>query len=257
MPVIHDFTIPCRGFEMEAALTLPDGFDPEGGSVIPFVVQSHGFGGGKFHYEDLSLYLAERGTGSLRYTFLGGGPEDTSGFGTKNMSVMTEVQDLNRALDYALSLPYVRRESLFLFGESQGGLVTALTAPDRAGDFQGIMLLYPAMCISDDWVRMYPDPDQMPEEVVFNGVLLGRAYRKDLPDEDLVARASAYEGPVLLMHGREDTVVPFGYSVRLGRVYKDVSLTLFEGEGHGFSEEGEVRMRALVHAFMQDHLAGK
>lgn len=252
MPAIRDLTIPCRGYAMDAALTFPDGFDPEEGGVLPFLVQSHGFGGSKHHYEDLSLYLAERGIGSLRYTFLGGGPEDPSGYGTENMSVMTEVRDLHTALDFALSLPFVRRESLFLFGESQGGAVTAMAAPKRRDDFAGMILLYPAFCIPDDWIRRYPVPDQMPEREVFMDVSLGRRYREDIPDTDLVSEVTAYKGPVLLMHGRQDALVPFGYSVRADRLYPDSRLVLFEGEGHGFSEAGEERMRALTADFIKN-----
>ena len=57
------------------------------------------------------------------------------------MSVSTEISDLEVVIDYIKN--NVFPEKLFLYGESQGGFVSALTGAKRK-DISGLVLLYPA-----------------------------------------------------------------------------------------------------------------
>ena len=45
---------------------------------------------------------------------------------TTEMSVLTEVKDLEVVIDYVSTLPYVNKDKIFLMGCSQGGFVSAL-----------------------------------------------------------------------------------------------------------------------------------
>ena len=47
---------------------------------------------------------------------------------------------------------------------------------------------------------------------------------------------AGYEGPVCLIHGKEDKIVPFRYSERYHQVLKDSRLHLLEGENHILSK---------------------
>ena len=51
----------------------------------------------------------------------------------------------------------------------------------------------------------------------------------------LIAAASAYRGPVLILHGTDDDVVESSYSLKAAKAYRRADLELIAGAGHGFS----------------------
>ena len=47
--------------------------------------------------------------------------------------------------------------------QSQGGLISALTAADRKEDVAAMILVYPALCIADNARETYASIDEIPE----------------------------------------------------------------------------------------------
>jgi dipeptidyl aminopeptidase/acylaminoacyl peptidase len=72
-----------------------------------------------------------------------------------------------------------------------------------------------------------------------------RVYR----DRSPCLHADKIESPLLLLQGADDRVVPLEQSVEMERVMKkdgkDVKLVVFEGEGHGFRMQKNVRASIL------------
>lgn len=68
---------------------------------------------------------------------------------TTEMSVLTEVKDLEAVIAYVRTLPYTGDE-LLLMGCSQGGFVSAITAAKYPGIADKLVLFYPALYIPDD-----------------------------------------------------------------------------------------------------------
>ena len=135
-------------------------------------------------------------------------------------------------------------QNLWLFGGSQGGMITVLAAEERAACIRGLILYFPALCIPDDWRRAFPD-GKYPEEYPLWGMTLGRAYFADACALDVFSRIGGFSGPVRIVHGTQDTVVPAAYSRRAAAKYPDAQLTLLPGEGHGFTAAGEQTVREL------------
>ena len=70
---------------------------------------------------------------------------------TTDMSVLTEVMDLEVVIDHVLQLsPIDGDKGVVLMGCSQGGFVSALTAAKRKEQVSRLVLFYPALCIPDD-----------------------------------------------------------------------------------------------------------
>ena len=63
------------------------------------------------------------------FDFHGGNLHSKSGGKMTEMSIFTEREDLDAVIDAVASLPEVDPDNLFLLGESQGGCVSAITAP--------------------------------------------------------------------------------------------------------------------------------
>lgn len=224
-----------HGRTVGGSLLLP------GGQAQTAVVFCHGFNGSRDDFLAEAQLCRQAGCAALCIDFCGGSVRDGSGFPTTRMTLTTEREDLNAAADFLLRETGVRR--LVFFGGSQGGLVAALAAEERT-DVCAMMLLFPALCIPDDWRRAFPD-GKYPEEYPLWGMTLGRAYFADACALDVFSRIGGFSGPVRIVHGTQDTVVPAAYSRRAAAKYPDAQLTLLPGEGHGFTAAGEQTVREL------------
>lgn len=195
-------------------IRLPDADD------FPTVLFCHGFNGWKEDFKELAEAFLRSGVGSVTFTFCGSGPRDLSGFPTTDMTLETERDDLIALLGEVKR--FGCKGMVYLFGASQGGTVCALAAQARAAEIDGMILLYPAFCICDDWNRrfpkaVYPTDDALPEFVKdFNhwGVDLGRQFIRSAREADVFPGMSDFRGPVLIFHGDNDAVVDVRYSKR-------------------------------------------
>ena len=120
-------------------------------------------------------------------------------------------------------------------GESQGGCVSAITAPSVADKINSIVLVFPALCIPDDGFALYPKREDVPDTVSFMGMRIGRAYYERFYDGfDIYKEIAGYQGNVLIIHGTEDSLVKPEYSAKASNVYDHCELHLIFGAGHGF-----------------------
>ncbi len=195
-----------------------DAYIPEA-ERFPVVIMSHGFNGYKDDFKGIAEQLLEADIASLTFTFCGSGSRDPSGFKTTDMTLYTEREDLVALIDYAKRIEGFNG-TLYLFGGSQGGMISALAAEERGEDVDGMILLYPAFGIHDDWNNMYPasaypTDDSLPETVKnFNGwgVDLGKNFIISARNVDVFSHMKNFTKPVLIFHGDNDAVVNIKYS---------------------------------------------
>ena len=113
----------------------------------PAVIFSHGFGA---NYHELIHHgkgFAENDIICVFFDFCGGGEESTSDGTMLEMTVCTESDDLETVMDWILSISYIDKKSIFLQGESQGGLISAIVGAKRQTEIKGLILWYPAFII--------------------------------------------------------------------------------------------------------------
>ena len=225
---------------------------------FPLVIFSHGYNGYKDDFKESAEYLMDNGVASITFTFCGSGGRDPSGFGTTNMTLFTEKEDLSALIDYAKQIKGFNG-SLYLFGGSQGGMVSAMTAEERAADIRGMVLIFPAFCIPDNWndtnypASRYPTFESIPESIDFWGVKLGRNFVFTLRDLDIYANMADFQHPVLIMHGTNDAIVPISYSERAAETYPNAELVTYNGEGHGFTPATMRDVETKLLAFINDN----
>ena len=225
-------------------------YTPQGEGSFPIVIFSHGYNGHKSDFDSTARYLAEHGICAFSYTFCGGSTRDESGMPTKEMTLFTEKEDLQAVIAFVKTLEQVDVSNIFTFGASQGGLVTALTVDDLSDEIKGMILLFPAFCIADNWNERFPEVEDIPEEVELWGMKLGRGFFESIHGFDVFAHVGKYNNNILVMHGDRDPIVAMGYSERIVEVYPKVRLEVFLGEGHGFTEEGIQRMTEMLYEFV-------
>ncbi|SEK20652.1 alpha/beta hydrolase [Ruminococcus albus] len=232
-----DFTMITTSLPTEQGNIIIDEFIPAIDGRYPCVIMSHGFNSCAEELHDIAEKLAENGIYALCYDFNGGGNKGRSTGKTTDMSVLTEQNDLRAVIGYVKSLP--QTGDIYLYGESQGGFVSALTAPDIP-DIAGLFLVYPAFVIPHDWLSR--DESTIQGEFDFMGVKLTRAYYDGVPRYDVFAKAAEFKKSVKIWHGGADPVVDPEYSLKLVKCYENCELKVFSGHVHWFPPE----LRAVI-----------
>ena len=246
-------------YRMEVVGCVSDGNQLYGEAFIPVapgkhpaVILSHGYGGTHHGFYAMADMLAKAGYVAYCYDFAGGSPRSQSQGRTEDMSIFTERQNLKDVIDMVRGWDFVDKKNVFLLGESQGGCVSAITAPYVKKIINAICLTYPALCIPDDGFALYPTLADVPETRNFMGMTIGRAYYRDLYDGfDIYREIAGYQGDVLIVHGTEDSLVKPEYSAKASNVYRHCELHMIFGAGHGFMKPEHVQ---LYHGYVQDFL---
>ena len=220
----------------------------------PVVLMAHGFNSTHGAFYDIIPELAKDGFICYTFDFMGGSTRSRSEGKTEEMTIFTERQDLLDAVELFRGMQGVDPDNLFLLGESQGGLVAAITAARIPDQVKGLALMYPAFSIPSSADRFYPDR-KVPETLTTMGMTLGGNYYRVLFDYDLYADIARYKGPVIDIHGDADRVVNNSVSERAMQTYANCELHVIKGGDHGFSNpENRAECRALLREFFNKHV---
>jgi len=224
---------------------------PKKEGKYPAIILCHGYNGTHDYWENECSHYASYGYIAYAFDFCGGSVNSKSTGNSTDMTITSEKEDLFMVFDYIKAMDNVDSSNIVLFGGSQGGLVSALAAAERAEEVKALAMYYPAFCIPDNWGERFENPDDAPEKFDFWGLELGREFIKDVKNIDVFNAIGNYKGNVLIIHGNEDDIVPFSYSMRAAEVYEHAELVKMENEGHGFSEYGGVKAQETVLGFLE------
>ena len=233
-------------------------YRPENGGSFPAVVISHGFMSNQQAVKQYAEALAAEGYAAFIYDFCGGCLRGTSDGLSREMTLLTEVEDLKAVISHVFSQPFVSGSSLVLMGCSQGGFVSAVTAAQLPEKVEKLVLFYPALCIPDDarsgrmlFYRF--DPENIPELLGRRPVELGGEYARCVIDKNPYVMIAPYPGPVLIVHGTADKIVNLRYSEKAKETYGHQRCTLvtIDGAGHGFQKEDDQKAIAYLREFVK------
>lgn len=218
---------------------------------LPIAIVSHGFNGTHHFAQDYFGPLAELGYMTYAFDFPCGSVFSRSDSNTMNMSVLDEQSDLRAIVNYFRRQPYVNPERIVLIGESQGGLVSALTAAQMRKEVSRLVLIYPALCIPDNWNERYPRQEDIPDTTLMWGVPMGRRYFEEVRGMKVFDRIPKFHRPVLIVQGDADPVVSMEDSRRAVKLYKDARLHVIPGAGHGFKPNERKEAIEQIKAFLK------
>lgn len=221
------------------------------GGKQPVAIISHGFNGTHAYGRSYFDTLNAMGYQVYVFDFPCGSVKSKSDNNTMNMSVLDEISDLKAIVNYFKQQPDVDASNIVLIGESQGGLVTALTAAEMPKDIQSVILIYPALCIPDDWNKRYPEITDIPDTTRMWNVPLGRRFFLEVRDIDVFKSIKKYKRPVLIVQGDKDPVVSLDDSRRAVKGYRDARLHIIPGAGHGFKPKEQRQSLQQIKAFLE------
>ncbi|MBR4826810.1 MAG: alpha/beta hydrolase [Bacteroidales bacterium] len=223
---------------IHTSVVLPEGFNTQT-DTCQVVILMHGFWVNSSYHPlpYISQWLAKRGIASVTFDFQGCGQSEGR---STDMTVEGEIADAAAVYDYVSSLPFVRGVSLL--GHSQGGLVAGMLAGRLAGEgkpVESVILMAPAAVIRDYAIKgrffgIRCNPVSPPDSVNIYGFRIGRNYILDAQRLDPYGETSNYPGPVYVLHGTLDEVVPFSYGEAYAQQMPGTKLYPIAGEGHLF-----------------------
>lgn len=219
-------------------------FLPKGQADLPIAIVSHEFMMNRLFSYPYALELARCGYAVFCFDFCGGGIICGSEGDTRDMSVMTEKEDLSAVIAFAKAQTYTNNAPILLMGCSQGGLVSALMAAELGDEVGGLILQYPALLIPDaarkgEMLGMSFDPDNIPNEMRSLGIMrIGKRYVTDVINLDTLPTITQYKGKILIIHGDKDTLVNISGSEKARDAYlaagADVTMKTISGGKHIF-----------------------
>ncbi len=226
---------------------------PEREGPVPLVILSHGFGGDLRGNEDYAAFFTRQGFAVYNFDFCGGGRGSRSAGSMLEMTVLTEAEDLGAVMDHFAPDP--RFSCTALWGGSQGGFVTAYVSAARPEDAAAVVLEFPAIVLQEDAKKRANADGSFPETSNVMGNIISRRFNEVATSFDLYDLIGAYRGPVLILHGDRDPIVPLSYSERARDLYERAELIVMPGQGHGFT--GAARQEAMEKeaAFLKEHMA--
>lgn len=226
-------------------------YRPEGDGKFPAVILSHGYNGAHSDFTKECEFFAKNGYIAYAYDFCGGSTRSKSSGKSTDMTLFTEKEDLLSVFDYIYAMPETDTSQVYLFGGSQGGLITTLATEERANKVAGVILYFPALCIPDNWRPRFESVDAIPDTFEFWGLTLGKNFFASMRDFYTFDNIGKYNKNVLIIHGDRDEIIPLSSSEQAVSVYPHAKLIVLPGEGHGFSPVGgQIAMEKALE-FMQ------
>ncbi|MGM9735713.1 MAG: alpha/beta hydrolase family protein [Candidatus Cryptobacteroides sp.] len=220
---------------------------------IPAVILSHS---SSLTHEAMAGYaesIAGKGYATYCFDFRGGSKESLSDGSEDEMTLFTEIEDLKTVYAEMTSLDYVDAAAIYLMGSSLGGVVSALAAEEMPAKVAGLILFYPAFNISSLVDRFSSFPGA------------ATAFTESLKDYDIMEHIGGYPGPVIIVQGTSDIIVPSSVAQEAAARYDDVELHLIEGANHGFNAANlgsfgsylsgnyDEKVMPIVYAWLETH----
>ena len=189
-------------------------------SSYPLIIMSHS---ANVNSDTLNSYAIRSAClGYLVYTFdFPGSSSSSRSTDISSCTIFTEIDTLSFIVDYFSFNSNINK--IFLFGTSQGGLVSSVVADEKEELISGLILFYPAYNI--------------PETILKFPFLSDKEYVEQLKDYNVYEHIGKFKKDVLIVHGTSDFMVPYSYSEKADELYENSTLYLVEGANHGFNKE--------------------
>lgn len=247
------------GLQIPAYLTLPNGRAP---TALPLVVLAHGGPAARDgpQFDWWAQSLASRGYAVLQPQFRG-----SSGFGWEHLAAgfgewgRKMQSDLSDGVRFLAADGTVDPGRVCIAGASYGGYAALAGATIDAGVYRCAVSVAgvsdPARLLH--WLER---SGRRSASLRYWSRFLGVSGRKDpaLRSISPLARAQEASAPILLVHGKDDTVVPIEQSQKMKRALekagKPVTFLELDGEDHWLSRsDTRIQLLTAAVAFLEQH----
>jgi pimeloyl-ACP methyl ester carboxylesterase len=246
-----------------------------GAIATPLVVMAHGHGGSRDEgggFSRLAALLASAGIASVRMDFPGCG-ESLEPFSTNTIDHM--LSDIVAAREFALSQPAIDTDKVGLLGYSMGGRLAMLSVADGL-PYTSLALWAPAASNGPaDFHGFLGGPEQYSDYRAKAAELgyviittpwgqqqqLSLAWFTGLEESQPLQTVSFFSGPVLVLHGTADEIIPASHSAPINQQLPQAERRLVEGAEHGLGfynddpESAQLILQETTRFFVQTLLS--
>ena len=250
MAEVHIATYPAAdGRPIHAFLTLPNGREPKG---LPMIVMPHGGPAARDEagFDWWSQALAARGYAVLQPQFRGsagfGWELEQAGFGEWGRKMQTDLSDGVRAL---ASKGYIDPKRVCIVGGSYGGYAALAGVTLEHGVYRCAVAVAGVSDLRKLLGGRGADASRSLGVRYWKRFMGARDMDDPVFDElSPVKHADKADAPILLIHGRDDTVVPIEQSQKMADALKaakkPVEFVILQNEDHWLSRE-DTRLQML------------
>ncbi|MAN45707.1 MAG: S9 family peptidase [Hyphomonas sp.] len=255
---------PARdGLTIPAIVTWPAGADMQTASDLPLIVMPHG--GPQSHdsvyFDWMAQYFANRGYVVLQPNFRGssgyGQAFVEAGYGEWGGKMQDDVTDGVKAL---ISQGVADADRVCIVGASYGGYSALAGGAYTSDIYECVVAIAPVADIPLMMKRLRKERERGASSITYwTKFIGGKDGQVDMASVSPANAAENFKAPVLLIHGKHDTVVDIEQSrameKALRKAGKDVTLIELDGEDHWLSQ-GETRIETLkaMSDFVDKHI---
>lgn len=228
-----------------------DGAGVAGAARDDLVVLHHGFA--SFRTEGLGLFvglaraLCARGFAIASFDRRAHGESDGD---FTDITIDTEIEDAVGSLEWLSAHSAIGARAVHLVGMSMGAVIASVAATRTRAPVTSLVLWSPAAVFADEFRRgtvqgrSFSDLER-DGYVDFMGLRLSQAYVEAAIRFDPYRAARGFSGPVRVLHGADDVIVPTSYALRYGDLYgARAEVTVVQDADHGWAS---VRSRAVLY----------
>ncbi|GAA4682913.1 alpha/beta hydrolase [Frondihabitans cladoniiphilus] len=211
-----------------------------GTQVSPSVLLVHGFSdssvGPQRLFVQMARQLVSRGAVVRLYDRLGQGLSDGE---FEDITLRDEIEQVSRMIE-----AFARDSggAIHVIAHSLGAVESAIAAARHPALVASLTLWSPAGVVVDDITVKNEIQGQSLTSVAanggfdFGGMWLGQAFIDDVRNNlDVYQEASGYPGPVRVLHGTKDRIVPTEYGRRYADLLPDATFIAVPGADHAWS----------------------
>lgn len=206
---------------------------PDDEEKYPTIILSHGLSLNHTYMMEYAEKLQKHNIAVYIFDFRGGGYDSKSDGKISDMTLLTEVEDLNLVIDIIKKEDFVDTKQVYLGGHSQGGLISTLVAQNR-DDIRALFLFAPAYVIPSDVKetkrRTKNVLNLMPEH-------LGEKYINSARNLDIYNVIKDIDTSVYIFQGYKDERVPIDYVIKADKIFSNSVLYIYEDAEHRFTSQ--------------------
>lgn len=220
---------------------------------FPVCIIFHGFTGcntgTKFSYVKISRLLEASGIGTIRMDFLGSGESDLT---FKDMTFDDELSCARIIFEEIKKLPSTT--AIYLLGHSMGGAIASELAKLYPQDIQKMCLWAPAFNLPNA-VEYLTGNVKKAETYDHGGFEISHAFVEDILSRDFYKNLNTYQNSLMIIHGTQDTTVPFEISQNYLKGFANPIFKPIHGATHNYDTINHIQeVIKLTYEFLTDTL---
>ncbi|PMD29671.1 alpha/beta-hydrolase [Hyaloscypha variabilis F] len=223
-------------------------FEPPSGSIPPLIISIHG---GPSSHVNPGLTLDAQYYTSRGYAYCYVNYAGSTGYGRKYRDALNyywgikDAEDTVSCIEYLASKHLIDGTKVGITGGSAGGY----TVLNGMCMFPKVFAAGNSLFGVSNLKTLASDTHKFESHYLFDLIFPDTATEEEREkvyyERSPCLHANKIERPLLLLQGDKDKVVPLNQAEEMERVLKakgaDVKLVVFEGEGHGFAMEGNIK----------------